>query len=104
MTTVTVTCRVVHTVMNDCNLVHLLAGKLPVYTTSSAYNADEDDEISVPKGVDVHVVKKSITGWWTVKFEGKVGLFPASFLTEQGVDNSVSRGSLKGQRRLVPRK
>ena len=90
--------------MNDCNLVHLLAGKLPMYTTSSAYNADEDDEISIPKGVDVHVVKKSITGWWTVKFEGKVGLFPASFLTEQGVDSSVSRESLKGQRRLVPRK
>ena len=82
----------------------LLAGKLPVYTTSLDYQADEDDEISVPKGVEVQVVKKSITGWWTVKFQGKLGLFPASYLTEQGVDSSVSRGSLKGQRKLVPRK
>ena len=82
----------------------LLAGKLPVYTTTSDYHADEDDEISLPKGVDVQIAKKSITGWWTVKFQGKLGLFPASYLTEQGVDSGISRGSLKGQRKLVPRK
>ena len=77
---------------------------LPMFTTTSEYQAEEEDEISVPKGVDVQVVKKSITGWWTVKYEGKLGLFPASFLAEKGAESATSRGSLKGQRKLVPRK
>ena len=82
----------------------LLADKLPLCTTTSEYRADEEDEISLPKGVDVQVVKKSITGWWTVKYKGKLGLFPASFLVEKGAESDITRENLKGQRKLVPRK
>ena len=50
------------------------------YTTVDAYTAEEEDELSFPKGVMVDVLQKSLDGWWLVKHKGRTGLTPATFL------------------------
>lgn len=37
------------------------------YTTVQNYTAEDEDELSIPKGVRVEVTEKSLTGWWRVK-------------------------------------
>lgn len=44
------------------------------------YEAEEEDEISFPKGAIVDVLQKRLDGWWFVKHEDKTGLAPATFL------------------------
>ena len=64
------------------------------YLTVEAYVAEEEDELSFPKGVTVDVLQKSLDGWWLVKHEGKAALAPATFLVkkESSSENSpVSR-------------
>jgi uncharacterized protein YgiM (DUF1202 family) len=79
-------------------------GKLPEFVSTAEYTATESDEVSVPLGSAVQVVKKSITGWWTVKYEGKLGLFPAIYLREKNAEVKTTRESFHNQRKLVPRK
>ena len=50
------------------------------YYSVDDYEAEEDDEISFPKGVVVDVIQKRLDGWWFVKHEDKSGLAPATFL------------------------
>ena len=44
------------------------------------YEAEEDDEISFPKGAVIDVMQKRLDGWWFVRFEESTGLAPATFL------------------------
>ena len=46
-------------------LIPNVSGQL--YTTVQNYNAEADDELSIPMGVRVEVTEKSFTGWWRVK-------------------------------------
>ena len=61
------------------------------YLTVEKYSAEEEDELSFPKGVTVDVLQKSLDGWWLVKHDGKTALAPATFLmkTEPSENNPV---------------
>ncbi len=50
------------------------------YLSVDDYEAEEEDEISFPKGVTMDVLRKSLDGWWTIKMNELVGLAPATFL------------------------
>lgn len=50
------------------------------FRTIGEYKAEEEDEISFPEGVEVEVVTKSLIGWWLVRYDGKEGVAPATFL------------------------
>ena len=50
------------------------------YHSIDDYEAEEEDEISFPKGIVVDVMQKRLDGWWFVKYEDKTGLAPATFL------------------------
>ncbi|PIK34910.1 putative SH3 and PX domain-containing protein 2A isoform X4 [Apostichopus japonicus] len=50
------------------------------YITNSPYQADQDDEVSFETGAVVTVVKKSLDGWWLVKYLDKTGWVPATYL------------------------
>ena len=50
------------------------------YYSVDDYEAEEEDEISFPKGAIVDVLQKRLDGWWFVKHEDKTGLAPATFL------------------------
>ena len=39
-----------------------------IYITTQNYTAKDEDEISLPSGVKVEVVEKSLHGWWRVKY------------------------------------
>ena len=62
------------------------------YVTIEKYTAEEEDEISFPKGVTVDVLQKSLDGWWLIKYNGKAALAPATFLVKKetnGADGLV---------------
>jgi len=74
--------------------------------TVDAYTADEDDELSFPKGETVDVLQKSLDGWWLIRHRHKTGLAPATFLkkveqSSPGDHNPVSKkgGGLGGEAR-----
>ena len=46
----------------------LLLGSEGQYAATESYIAQESDEITLQQGWVVEVVKKSIEGWWTVKY------------------------------------
>ena len=78
------------------------SGKLPEATVTKEYTAIENDELSVPINVTVQVVEKSVTGWWTIKYNERTGLFPAIYLQEKSGDRRVSLHP--EQMALVPRR
>ena len=77
-------------------------GKLLKATVTKEYTAIESDELSILINGTVQVVKKSVTGWWTIKYSGRTGLFPAVYLQEKSGDRRVSLQPQ--QRALVPRR
>ncbi|XP_033466869.2 NADPH oxidase organizer 1-like [Epinephelus lanceolatus] len=52
-----------------------LAGAL--YCAVRSYNTKKDDEVSVPIGSVVEVLRKSDDGWWFIRFNGKAGYVPS---------------------------
>ncbi|XP_061765045.1 SH3 and PX domain-containing protein 2A-like [Nerophis ophidion] len=51
-----------------------------LYCAVRSYSAKKDDEVSVPIGSVVEVLKMSDDGWWFVRFNGKVGYVPSMYL------------------------
>lgn len=63
------------------------------YITVEEYTAEEEDELSFPKGVTVVVLQKSLDGWWLIKYNGVAALAPATFLVKKemsGENNPVN--------------
>ncbi|XP_071827969.1 SH3 and PX domain-containing protein 2A-like isoform X3 [Apostichopus japonicus] len=58
----------------------VISGNNEKYITNSPYQADQDDEVSFETGAVVTVVKKSLDGWWLVKYLDKTGWVPATYL------------------------
>lgn len=55
-----------------------LGGSL--YCAVRSYSAKKDDEVSVPIGSVVEVLRKSDDGWWLIRFNGKGGYIPSMYL------------------------
>ncbi|XP_051825442.1 NADPH oxidase organizer 1 [Antechinus flavipes] len=54
-------------------------GGLP-FCTSEAYESSREDELCVPAGARVTVLKVSERGWWQCRYRGRLGLLPAVLL------------------------
>ncbi|XP_074136368.1 NADPH oxidase organizer 1 [Sminthopsis crassicaudata] len=54
-------------------------GGLPFYTME-AYESSREDELCVPAGARVTVLKVSERGWWQCRYRGRLGLLPAVLL------------------------
>ncbi|XP_037611517.1 NADPH oxidase organizer 1-like [Sebastes umbrosus] len=52
-----------------------LAGVL--YCAVRSYSTKKEDEVSVPIGSIVEVLRKSDNGWWLIRFHGKLGYIPS---------------------------
>ncbi|XP_025095174.1 SH3 and PX domain-containing protein 2A-like isoform X2 [Pomacea canaliculata] len=50
------------------------------YICIETYSAQNEDELSLSKGVLVEVVQKNMDGWWEVRYQGQVGIAPATYL------------------------
>uniref|UniRef100_A0A7N4PM45 SH3 and PX domains 2B n=1 Tax=Sarcophilus harrisii TaxID=9305 RepID=A0A7N4PM45_SARHA len=50
------------------------------YTVIYPYTARDQDEINLERGAMVEVIQKNLEGWWKIRFQGKEGWAPASYL------------------------
>ncbi|XP_007181739.2 NADPH oxidase organizer 1 isoform X1 [Balaenoptera acutorostrata] len=60
------------------------------FCASHAYESSQADELSVPAGARVHVLKTSDRGWWLCRFRGRTGLLPAAMLQPDGLGTLLS--------------
>ncbi|XP_067947529.1 SH3 and PX domain-containing protein 2B-like [Watersipora subatra] len=50
------------------------------FIVTTGYTAIENDELSILKGCIVQVLVQSNHGWWTCRYQERVGCFPAAYL------------------------
>ncbi|XP_014447244.1 SH3 and PX domain-containing protein 2B [Tupaia chinensis] len=50
------------------------------YTVIYPYTARDQDEMNLERGAVVEVIQKNLEGWWKIRFQGKEGWAPASYL------------------------
>ncbi|XP_034716738.1 putative neutrophil cytosol factor 1C [Etheostoma cragini] len=72
-----------------------LAGAL--YCAVRSYSTTKNDEVSVPIGAVVEVLRKSDNGWWLIRFNGKAGYIPSMNLQPY---NNPRSGLYSLQRKL----
>ncbi|XP_033756490.1 SH3 and PX domain-containing protein 2A-like isoform X2 [Pecten maximus] len=58
----------------------LLPGEEEKFTVTEAFTPTSDDEIALELGTIVDVVEKNLDGWWMVRYLGKEGWAPATYL------------------------
>ncbi|XP_042528287.1 SH3 and PX domain-containing protein 2B [Dipodomys spectabilis] len=54
------------------------------YTVVYPYAARDQDEMNLERGAMVEVIQKNLEGWWKIRFQGKEGWAPASYLKKSG--------------------
>ncbi|XP_004438343.1 PREDICTED: NADPH oxidase organizer 1 [Ceratotherium simum simum] len=64
------------------------------FCASCAYESRQADELSVPAGARVRVLKTSDRGWWLCSFHGRTGLLPAVLLRPDRLGALLSRPGL----------
>ncbi|XP_033119450.1 SH3 and PX domain-containing protein 2A-like isoform X2 [Anneissia japonica] len=66
-----------------------IVGNYEKYISNCAYEAQQEDELSFEIGAVVEIVKKSLDGWWLVKYLNEQGWVPAAYLqVYKGPDRS----------------
>ncbi|XP_040923340.1 NADPH oxidase organizer 1-like [Toxotes jaculatrix] len=68
-----------------------------LYCAVRSYSTKKDDEVSVPIGSVVEVLRKSDNGWWLIRFNGKAGYIPSMYLQPY---NNPRAGLFSLQRKL----
>jgi hypothetical protein len=58
--------------------------KAEPYIATQTYKSSKVDEISIDQGAFIDVLEKNHNGWWTVKYNGAIGVVPALYLTPNG--------------------
>uniref|UniRef100_A0AAQ5ZT56 Neutrophil cytosolic factor 1 n=1 Tax=Amphiprion ocellaris TaxID=80972 RepID=A0AAQ5ZT56_AMPOC len=88
----------VEIVEKNQNVLHISAGELHV--TVQAYQAEQEDEISLELGETVEVIHKLLDGWWVVRKGEETGHFPSMFLQKGGKREKydTERMNLRGQK------
>ncbi|KAL0964464.1 hypothetical protein UPYG_G00324190 [Umbra pygmaea] len=65
------------------------------YMTVQSYTSEGKDEIAFEKGVIVDVIQKNLEGWWFIRYQGKEGWAPASYLKKVKEDISPRINNIK---------
>ncbi|KAF7643188.1 hypothetical protein LDENG_00243710 [Lucifuga dentata] len=55
-----------------------------LYVTTKAYEAEQDDEMSLGLGETIEVIHKLLDGWWVIRRGEQTGYFPSMFLLKAG--------------------
>ncbi|XP_047412158.1 SH3 and PX domain-containing protein 2B isoform X2 [Sciurus carolinensis] len=50
------------------------------YTVIYPYTARDQDEMNLERGAVVEVIQRNLEGWWKIRYQGKEGWAPASYL------------------------
>ncbi|XP_006880021.1 PREDICTED: SH3 and PX domain-containing protein 2A isoform X2 [Elephantulus edwardii] len=70
------------------------------YVTVHSYTSQSKDEIGFEKGVIVEVIQKNLEGWWYIRYLGKEGWAPASYL-KKAKDDLPARKNLAGPVEII---
>ncbi|XP_068188148.1 neutrophil cytosol factor 1 [Antennarius striatus] len=68
-----------------------------LHVTANAYQAEQEDEISLEVGETVEVIHKLLDGWWVVRKGEETGYFPSMFLNKAG-KREAERMNLRRQK------
>ncbi|XP_035033922.1 SH3 and PX domain-containing protein 2A isoform X3 [Hippoglossus stenolepis] len=71
------------------------------YVTIQPYTSQGKDEVSFEKGVTVEVIQKNLEGWWFIRYLGKEGWAPASYLKKLKDDFSPRKKTLTGPVEII---
>uniref|UniRef100_A0A8C6SXU7 SH3 and PX domains 2Aa n=1 Tax=Neogobius melanostomus TaxID=47308 RepID=A0A8C6SXU7_9GOBI len=71
------------------------------YVTIQPYSSQGKDEVSFEKGVTVEVIQKNLEGWWYIRYLGKEGWAPASYLKKLKDDFSPRKKTLTGPVEII---
>lgn len=71
------------------------------YVTVQPYASQSKDEIGFEKGVTVEVIRKNLEGWWYIRYLGKEGWAPASYLKKAKDDLSTRKKNLAGPVEII---
>ncbi|XP_029798712.1 SH3 and PX domain-containing protein 2B isoform X2 [Suricata suricatta] len=58
------------------------------YTVIYPYTARDQDEMNLERGAVVEVIQKNLEGWWKIRYQGKEGWAPASYLKKNSGEPS----------------
>uniref|UniRef100_A0A4W3IJ55 SH3 and PX domains 2A n=1 Tax=Callorhinchus milii TaxID=7868 RepID=A0A4W3IJ55_CALMI len=71
------------------------------YITVQPYTNQGKDEIGFEKGVMVEVIQKNLEGWWFIRYQGKEGWAPASYLRKAKDELSPRKKTLTGPVEII---
>ncbi|XP_057187099.1 SH3 and PX domain-containing protein 2A isoform X3 [Triplophysa rosa] len=86
---------------DDLDLGTSRSGEEEKYVTVQAYASQGKDEIGFEKGVTVEVIQKNLEGWWYIRYQGKEGWAPASYLKKLKDDLSPRKKTLTGPVEII---
>uniref|UniRef100_A0A803JGD5 SH3 and PX domains 2A n=1 Tax=Xenopus tropicalis TaxID=8364 RepID=A0A803JGD5_XENTR len=71
------------------------------YITVQPYTSQGKDEIGFEKGDTVEVIQKNLEGWWFIRYQGKEGWAPASYLKKAKDDIPCRKKNLTGPVEII---
>ncbi|XP_077311386.1 SH3 and PX domain-containing protein 2A isoform X2 [Lithobates pipiens] len=71
------------------------------YVTIQPYASQGKDEIGFEKGATVEVIQKNLEGWWYIRYQGKEGWAPASYLRKAKDDLQCRKKNLAGPVEII---
>ncbi|XP_075830452.1 SH3 and PX domain-containing protein 2A isoform X1 [Microtus pennsylvanicus] len=71
------------------------------YVTVQPYTSQSKDEIGFEKGVTVEVIRKNLEGWWYIRYLGKEGWAPASYLKKAKDELPSRKKNLAGPVEII---
>ncbi|XP_030277559.1 SH3 and PX domain-containing protein 2A isoform X5 [Sparus aurata] len=86
---------------DDLDLGTSRTGEEEKYVTIQPYTSQGKDEVSFEKGVTVEVIQKNLEGWWFIRYLGKEGWAPASYLKKVKEDFSPRKKNLTGPVEII---
>uniref|UniRef100_A0A3Q2QP81 SH3 and PX domains 2B n=1 Tax=Fundulus heteroclitus TaxID=8078 RepID=A0A3Q2QP81_FUNHE len=57
------------------------------YSVIYPYSARDQDEIDLERGMIVEVIQKNLEGWWKIRYQGREGWAPASYLKKSDIQS-----------------
>ncbi|XP_068186860.1 SH3 and PX domain-containing protein 2B isoform X2 [Antennarius striatus] len=62
-------------------------GEEEKYSVIYPYSARDEDEIDLERGMIVEVIQKNLEGWWKIRYHGREGWAPASYLKKADIQS-----------------
>ncbi|XP_028276860.1 SH3 and PX domain-containing protein 2B isoform X2 [Parambassis ranga] len=57
------------------------------YSVIYPYSARDQDEIDLERGMIVEIIQKNLEGWWKIRYQGREGWAPASYLKKTDIQS-----------------